>query len=1113
MEYGEIDKKITVDEMPETMIEEFFFRATDLRSDGPQIRKQWAIDKNSYTKETDTIILNFEHFSLHDKSHSRNILNAIGLLLGRAKVGCLSIGDLWLMLETAYFHDIGMAVTNEEIYDLWTKDNDFREFFQDSLSSSDLDTRKVAEYVRQVDSILLKRQRFSGKSAEPIEFDEGWPVTLKKYILLVTADYIRKKHAERSQKKMEKFVRSDNDIEPRLYMIVANISYLHTQNFQKIFELLEEKETCFGNSCMHPRFVAALLRIGDLLDMDNNRFDYMTLNHFGDIPHISELHLKKHKALGHFHISPEKISARAKSDDILVCMEIARWFQWLENENHNFIAYWNEFAPGALDGCTLSICDLKVYLKDDEFKMSFGGNYEINKKYALRLLIGDNIYENQLDFLREYIQNALDACKMEFGQEWKSGKLNHLLKDERKEAEACMPFDFKMEAFAQFMVRIEIKIVDNNLELSIIDTGLGIEEKGLAALTTIGSGWKNRRGYQDWIKDLVYWLKPTAGFGIGIQAAFMVSDEVEFFTKARKEAKGNVVKLKNPSIDGSVIYQGEQDLKNGTTVKIQVPLYKFMEQDIYKQRYPQAVSSHIATQDFVGKDSFQERQIMETIVCRIKSFLSSQLLNAFFPIEIKDDMGNKKCICSEFWYKEKKREESDSRPENEKPDKLSHYQLREFREIRIDEKSYFYDIEKNYSAIHVIDGEANRMISLAFSSGDKGVFKYAFKGISVIDEWEECYFFQGMMDILDGEVKEFLKVNRREFLKSFAKREIQNSMIVAALQIYLGHIGKVHNKWQLFYPYNLKLSNQFSNMLLSFIKYSSELSLCKDFLQEIKKDWQENEEWFVKYTVLTGKVSWEDNNFTYQPSSEPKNLIGLLLDVVLEEKILLVETKEKAEYNIGMSEDKLRNEYMVEWCREDLLSIWKQMEKEAIYVILDRTNRSSMIEDIFGKEIYIVTIGEKNFKVYGKNKKEGIPVKQNIDFDQRPSEGQRLVIPNPREYKILHVNAIPFTEKDKDVSCYLITPINELSIRKIDAAIKQEKTFDEFYQIYEDPTSMEAKELERIVDWVYHHQCDQEKRRKAELKEEYKRLIHDYYRHKTKQYLEGSTVGLSADGK
>lgn len=1113
MEYGEIDKKITVDEMPETMIEEFFFRATDLRSDGPQIRKQWAIDKNSYTKETDTIILNFEHFSLHDESHSRNILNAVGLLLGREKVSRLSIGDLWLMLETAYFHDIGMAVTNEEIYDLWTKDKDFQEFFQDSLNSGDLDTKKVAEYVRQVDSILLKRQRFSGKSAEPIEFDEGWPVTLKKYILLVTSDYIRKKHAERSQEKMEKFVRIDNDIEPRLYTIVANISYLHTQDFQKIFELLEEKETCFGNSCMHPRFVAALLRIGDLLDMDNNRFDYVTLNHFGDIPHISELHLKKHKALGHFHISPEKISARAKSDDILVCMEIARWFQWLENENRNFIAYWNEFAPGALDGCTLSICDLKVYLKDDEFKMSFGGNYEINKKYALRLLIGDNIYENQLDFLREYIQNALDACKMEFGQEWKSGKLNHLLIDERKEAEACMPFDFKMEAFAQFMVRIEIKIVDNDLELSIIDTGLGIEEKGLAALTTIGSGWKSRRGYQDWIKDLVYWLKPTAGFGIGIQAAFMVSDEVEFSTKARKEAKGNVVKLKNPSIDGSVIYQGEQDLKNGTTVKIRVPLYKFMEQDIYKQRYPQAVSSHIIVQDIVGEDSFQERQIMETIVLRIKHFLSEQLLNSFFPIEIKDDMGNKKCICSEFWYKEKKKGESVPRREKEKPDKLSGYQLREFKEIRIEEKKYFYDIEDDLSAIHVIDGEANRMISLAFSSGDKGVFKYAFKGISVIDEWEECYFFQGMMDILDGEVKEFLKVNRREFLKSFEKREIQHNMAVAALRIFLGHVVKVENKWRLFDPNNPKSVKQFSNMLLSFIKYSSELPFCKVFLQRIKEVWRLGEECFVEYTVLTGKVSWKENNFTCQPSAKPENLIGLLLDVVVEQKIFFVETKEKAEYNIGITEDRLKREYKDDWCKEDLLSIWKEIGKDATYVTLEGSNRNSMIEDIFGKEVYIITIGYKNFKVYGKKKKEAVPKKQNVNFDQRPSEGQRLVIPNPKEYKILHTDTIPFSEKDKDVSCYLITPINDLSIRKIDADIKQEKTFDEFYQIYEDPASMESKELERIVDWVYHHQCDEEKHKKAEIKEEYKRLLHDYYRHKTKQYLEGSMVVLSADKK
>ena len=53
---------------------------------------------------------------------------------------------------------------------------------------------------------------------------------------------------------------------------------------------------------MHPRFIAALLRIGDLLDMDNNRFDMKVLAYTGKLPATSLLHFEKHKALTNYSI-------------------------------------------------------------------------------------------------------------------------------------------------------------------------------------------------------------------------------------------------------------------------------------------------------------------------------------------------------------------------------------------------------------------------------------------------------------------------------------------------------------------------------------------------------------------------------------------------------------------------------------------------------------------------------------------------------------------------------------------------------------------------------------------------------------------------------------------
>ena len=77
-------------------------------------------------------------------SHSINILNYIELLIGRNRVKLLSASDLWLLLETAYFHDIGMALTYEEMSKIW-KSQEFRAYLQKVLEGNDSDLAEAAE--------------------------------------------------------------------------------------------------------------------------------------------------------------------------------------------------------------------------------------------------------------------------------------------------------------------------------------------------------------------------------------------------------------------------------------------------------------------------------------------------------------------------------------------------------------------------------------------------------------------------------------------------------------------------------------------------------------------------------------------------------------------------------------------------------------------------------------------------------------------------------------------------------------------------------------------------------------------------------------------------------
>ena len=1068
-------KSVFVEEMPDTLIEGLFLKATQDCKNGSVLRKQWMIDKNIYSKETATTVLDFEHFSLHDTTHSISILNAIGLLMGKEKLELFDIGDLWLLLEVAYSHDIGMAVTYEELRELWVNDGDFRQYFQDSLDSSDLEEKEKAEYIRQVDKLLLKRERFTSSETDTITFDEGWPVKLKKYIILVAAAYIRKYHAERSFNKICKYADEEiSEIDSRQYKIVARIAYLHTEDFDGIFKFLRHREVFFGKYYMHPQFVAALLRIGDLLDMDNNRFDKQILKHFGKLPHISELHLKKHKSLMHLDISAYQILAEANSDDIEVCIEIAKWFQLLENENYAFIAHWNQIAPKELGGCTLSICVLKIYYKEEEFKLSGDDSYQLDKQHAIKLLIGDNIYGGSLDFLREYVQNAIDASKLQFEREYREGQLDYLLMDDIEDVNRCLPFEFKKEAFEKLKVKVTLQIVDRDyLEISIIDFGVGIEEKGLEALTTIGSGWKNREHYQKQFKDLAFWLDPTAGFGIGIQSAFMVSDQVEFYTKSVMENRGSIVRLNDPRKDGNITKQMSNKRDNGTEVRIKVPIIKFMEGGLYRQRYKEDVADYITQYSISGEDYFTEDEVIRNIAEGMEKFLRNQIINSLFPIYIQYEYGYRGYIYSEFWFK------------NDEGKKKNAYQLRQFKKYG-NESEIYYCIDDKFSKIYVIDCADKCMVSVEFAKENKGLLRYCYKGIAVIDEYEEQYFFNATIDISDKNVEKYLKVNRKEFIKNFPKNDFSREKITTALKIYIEKITEFKYEITDFIE-----EYQLGNIVFSILKYLPMNETNLEFIENVAPALYDCDD-----VVGIKSITWKENGFSCSNSFVGTNFYKIILNPTLQSKIFLVETEEVAEFDINMSEDMLKIQYSDSEFLDDLCVIRNYIGEKNSYIVKGETEKAEIIMDICGNDTYIVGCGKVNLKVYGcKHKKVGRKESE-VDFEKIFSVGRRTIIKNAKQYEKLHVKELPFTQNENDLDKevdYLIMPMDAMLIGKIDSFIRKEAGFDVFFQTIEDANSAEHKAWNLLIDWVYRHQSSEMKYDKKTIENEYKRLLMDYY--------------------
>lgn len=623
---------------------------------GAKILNEWRQRKERYSSYTRTTIFDFQHYSRHDESHSINILNAVEMVLGRNRVKLLSAADLWTLLESAYFHDIGMAFSHRELSEMWSEDEDFKLYIKKVRHGEDADLKEAAAYYGQINNLLHQKNQMKGTDGESAyAFSDSWPVELQRYVVLLTTEYIRKNHAAKSRDKMEKMLSCENVcsiiriIPDRLYRIVSEIAYLHGEEYERIGKELSYQDLGFDTETVHPQFIAAMLRLGDLLDMDNNRFDLRAIEHFGRLPYTSNLHYKKHKALVHFDITPTLIEARAESDDQEVCRTASAWFQWIDKEVENLICDWNCFAPPELKGCQLQRCKLEVLFGKSRYDAQLSKSYQIDKKRLLKLMEGFNLYDSPLDCLREYLQNALDASKMQMWLELKRDP-EKLCGHAVDRIEKICPFDIAREEYEDKAVEIGILLdLDRQtLGIRIQDRGIGMEEECVDALSIVGRSWKQRTVFRNEVDRMPDWLKPTGGFGIGLQSAFMLTDEIIIHTKSERDNKCYEVHLYSPSENGNMTKQSGAPGLNGTIVEFEVGLLKSYELMAAMQELD--FSTFNAVRDENGKvlheeiafsfkslqigDSFSETVSEEYIGRFLDYYVRKALPDTLFPIRI-----------------------------------------------------------------------------------------------------------------------------------------------------------------------------------------------------------------------------------------------------------------------------------------------------------------------------------------------------------------------------------------------------------------------------------------------------------------------------------------------
>lgn len=489
---------------------------------------QWNIIKNETESKLKTVCNYFPHFSKHDGSHSQTIATYIGNLLGEDRINQLSYSDILMMLLSFYKHDIGMALEYEEVYECFHSSN-FKDILNKYTDNQASDLHDVAK----------RLQKFGG-----VIGSEDYETSIDVYndVILIIEDLYRSKHAKRSADAIMKDGFLERVLHNRCLRILAEICEVHQKTITDITKL-QWKENGFFGDYFHPRFIGAMLCLGDLLDLDTDRFDEIMMKASTPFPQLSKLHLEKHKSVRHFLVDRNVIEISADTDNIEVYRIMRKWLDWMQEACDYIALHWSEIAPDDFGNAPrITKCELLLHGNTKWIPFS-NTKYEVSNKRMFELLQGSKIYNNKFVSIREIIQNAVDATIFRFFSE---GILSGDDKFVMQQLQTLKWDDYRISG--------EIKIVDKmHVSIRVRDRGIGISTDDIKKIANVSNVVDSKR--KELISKMPMWLRPSGAFGMGLQSIFLLTDQFEIITKTVDESAKKIVFQSAGNSDGYVMVE------------------------------------------------------------------------------------------------------------------------------------------------------------------------------------------------------------------------------------------------------------------------------------------------------------------------------------------------------------------------------------------------------------------------------------------------------------------------------------------------------------------------------------------------------------------------------
>jgi hypothetical protein len=459
------------------------------------------------------IILLFPEYTPHD--HTRHLDQLFGLadrVLGTPLYTRLSPLELLLLAFGIYAHDWGMAVSESERQSLLTAANvESFAFLPDEPSRA---------------QAFISKANLSGIAPEA-----AW------------REYVRLTHGLRSGARLRRHLAPLGSVFADL---VAKIAEGHTLTLREIRDpdRYPLALSVFGETA-NLAAVATYVRMLDLLDVGDDRTPYALWKFVAPADPISSLEWRKHRALSPAAVKQgsalREVLINGQTDDCAVFAALADLRAWIDEQFAGSIAHLRMIG-GKYD------IDLDSRITWNVETIGFkplSVRFELDRREVLGLLSSELYQDDTHAFLRELLQNSVDAIDM---REAFLAKHNLTLKGE---------------------VRVRITSGAAGLHIEWRDNGIGMDEDVLASyFARPGRCW-----YRSREASQVAEIDAVSRFGIGVLSFFAVSGTLTVETRRDPQVgesrPGLAVEI--PTRDSHFRIRTVANAPVGTTIHLQIP--------------------------------------------------------------------------------------------------------------------------------------------------------------------------------------------------------------------------------------------------------------------------------------------------------------------------------------------------------------------------------------------------------------------------------------------------------------------------------------------------------------------------------------------------------------